>query len=632
MIYSLSLAAAPLLPAAQSVAETEQDEDIVVTASIQPIEEKSAPATVTTIEQDRIDALGQPLTVDLLRLVPGISVATAGPPGAQSQVRIRGAEANHTLLLIDGIRFNDPAAGNEARFELLSNEGVRRIEVVRGPHSALYGAEAIGGIVALFTGREDAGAGASAHLEAGSHGFWRGSGSASLGGDGQSASIYGGYQRSDGIDVLGRGGDRDGYNNLTLGGSTRLNATQALSFGASARFVDGTSKFDGFDPATFRRADTLDETRNRVGAVRLTTGFSPVGADWSVNIGGTFLGSSNRNRRGGTPLNRTSGQRATLDALGSHEFSTGMIAHQLSVGANYEDERFEARDQGFFGATDQDRSRERAAVLAEWQARIGERLATDLAIRHDSFEGFADATTFRASALVGITGSLSFRISYGEGIARPTFFELFGFFPGSFAGNPELQSERSRGFEAGLRYHAQRFSLSLTGFDQTLTDEIVGVFDPVTFMSSVRNAAGESQRRGIELEGDWRPAPHVSLSGAYTYLDAEEQQVSAGPLLREVRRPRHSASVGFDGHWDRFSAGLSIAYVGKREDLDFDVFPAIRVSSDGYVLADARGAYRISDSIEAFARISNLLGAEYQDVIGYSTFGRTVYGGVRLRF
>lgn len=632
-VFSLLLAAQIVAPAqAEPEPEAGRRDEIVVTASLHPVSEEKSPATVTIIEQERIEALGQPLTVDLLRLVPGVSVATAGPPGTQSQVRIRGAEANHTLLLIDGIRFNDPAAGNEPRFELLSNEGVRRIEVVRGPQSALYGAEAIGGVVALFTGRERPGAGASASLEGGSHDFFRASGAASLGSDARSLSLYGGYQRSDGIDVFGSGGERDGYDNLTLGGSARLNATEALSFGASGRFVDGTSEFDGFDPATFRRADTLDESRNRIGAVRLSTIFSPPASGWSLSLGGTGLGSSNRNQRGDTPLNRTSGQRFTVDGLVSHEFTTGQIGHRLSVGADYEDERFEARDQAFFGATDQDRSRERAAVLGEWQARLGDRLTTDVALRHDSFEGFADATTLRASALVSITDPLSFRVAYGEGIARPTFFDLFGFFPGSFFGNPELQPERSRGFEAGFRYDARKFALSLTGFDQRLTDEIVGVFDPATFMASTENASGESRRTGIEVEGQWNPAPHLSVSGSYTYLDAEEQQVSAGSLVREVRRPRHSGSVGLDGRWDRISAGMSLAYVGKRQDLDFDVFPASRVALDDYVLVDARAAYRLSDPVEAFARVSNLLDAEYQDVIGFATLGRAVYGGVRLRF
>lgn len=629
-IVSLLLAAQLVTPA-QADPQPDQHDEIVVTASLHPVSEDQSPATVTIIRQELIEALDEPLTVDLLRLVPGVSVASAGPPGTQSQVRIRGAEANHTLLLIDGIRFNDPAAGNEPRFELLSNEGLRRVEVVRGPQSALYGSEAIGGVVALFTGRDRPGAGASAQVEGGSDDFLRASASATLGSDSRSVTAYGGYQRSDGIDVVGRGGDRDGYDNLTLGGSVRLNLTETLSLGASGRFADATSEFDGLDETTFRRADTSDESRSRLGAARLWAAFSPA-SGWSLSLGGTALASSNRNRRDDAPLNRTSGRRFTLDGLVSHEFTTGPIGHKLSLAANYEDERFEAGDQAFFGATDQVRSRQRAAVLGEWQTRIGDRLTSDVALRHDSFEGFADATTLRASALLALTGPLSFRLGYGEGIARPTFFDLFGFFPGSFSGNPELGPERSRGFEAGLLYNVPKFQAGVTAFGQRLTDEIVDVFDPVTFLSSTQNAAGESRRKGMEVEGRWSPTPHVSLGGSYTYLDAEEQQVRGESLLREVRRARHSGSIAADGRWGRISAGLSIAYVGKRRDLDFDLFPADRVTLDDYVLANVRAGYRLSALVELFARVSNLLDAEYQDVVGFATPGRSVSGGVRLRF
>lgn len=632
MLLSVLLAAPAATSAVQSVSANLPVPEIVVTASLTPVQEEEAPATVTTIDQARIEALSEPLAVDLLRLVPGVSVASAGPPGTQTQVRIRGAEANHTLLLIDGIRFNDPAAGNEARFELLTTEGLSRIEVVRGPQSALYGAEAIGGVVALFTGRQAPAAGASALLETGSHDFVRASASAAASNDARSLSAYGGYQRSSGIDSFGQDGERDGYENFTFGGAAGLQLSPDFAVGFSGRYTDGTSEFDGFNPATFRRGDTLDETRNRIGAMRLSATLAPVESAWRLALGGTVLGSSNRNSRAETRLSRTSGQRYGLDALASHEVVTGAVSHQISIAADYEDERFQAKDQAFSGLTNQNRDRERGAVVGEWRAAFAERITTNVALRHDSFEGFADATTIRGSALVQIAGPLALFAGYGEGIARPTFFELFGFFPGSFRGNPDLRPERSRGYELGLRYRTDALSAAITGYRQRLTNEIISTFDRATFLSGVDNAAGTSRRKGVEVETEWRPLSNMTLWANYNYLDADEQQVRDGAALREVRRPRHSGSAGVTGEWGRFSGGASAAYVGKRTDLDFDAFPARRVTLDDYVLVDARAAYRLTETVEAFGRVSNLFDADYQDVIGYATLGRTVAAGIRVRF
>lgn len=633
MILPIFVAAqAAASSAVPSPADAVLQDEIIVTASLAPVAEEEAPATVTTIDETRIDVLGEPLTVDLLRLVPGVSVAASGPPGTQTQVRIRGAEANHTLLLIDGIRFNDPAAGNEPRFELLTNEGLNRVEVVRGPQSALYGAEAIGGVVALFTGREAVGTDASALLEAGSHNFFRASGAAASKNDSRLVSAYGGYQRSSGIDSFGQGGERDGYENLTLGGSAGVDVSAALGVQLSGRFTEATSEFDGFDPSTFRRGDTLDETRNRIGALRLAGTFAPVASGWAFRLGGTALGSSSRNRRVGNAVSRTAGERYVVDALASGEIQTGSISHKISVAADYENEQFEAKDQAFSGRTDQNRTRDRAAVVGEWWTELLDRITTNIALRHDSFEGFADATTVRGSALVHIAGPVSALVAYGEGIARPTFFDLFGFFPGSFRGNPDLAPERSRGYELGLRYRGSTLAAGITAYRQRLTNEIVGTFDLSTFLSGVANAAGESRRKGIEVETEWRPRSNIMMWANYSYLDAEEQQVRDGTALREVRRPRHSGSAGVSGEWDRLSGGASVAYVGERTDLDFDAFPAKRVVLNHYMLVDARAAYRLSDTIEAFARVSNLFDADYQDVVGYATLGRTVTAGIRLRF
>src|SRR3954469_1550550 len=198
-------------------------DQIVITASRVPESETRSPASVTIIEDKEIKRLDQPFVADLLRLTPSASVTNIGPAGSLTEVRIRGSEANHTLFFIDGIKINDPASGDAPRFELLNADLASRIEVVRGPQSALWGSDAIGGVIAV-NGLDDApGYGTSA--EAGSFGFRRASASDALTAGALDLSAAVGWQRATGIDSFGApGGDRDGYRNL----SGRLRGTLAL--------------------------------------------------------------------------------------------------------------------------------------------------------------------------------------------------------------------------------------------------------------------------------------------------------------------------------------------------------------------------------------------------------------------
>lgn len=605
------------------------DEEILITASRVEVKEAQSPASATIIDERRIEALGELQAVDLLRLTPSVAVSTSGSRGTLSQIRIRGAEANHSLLFVDGILFNDPASGNEPRFETLTADGLGRVEIVRGPQSALWGSEAIGGVIAIDSISPLGGTLVSGLAEYGSRDSIRAAATGRFGNEASGIAIGAGHQRSDGIDIIGGGaGDRDGYRNTTL--SARGAAqTGSVEFGFAGRFIDAKSEFDGSDPLTFQRADTLDNSLTRTGAGRVYARFGlDDSADWAGIADVQYLASSNRNLRGTTRLNRTGGDRVRASA----QVERRLQGHKLIGAIDHEYESFTARDQDNFGFTNQAVNRERTGFTAEWRAEWSDALTTDIAVRHDAFSRFEDATTLRASILLQLGGGFALAGGYGEGVARPTFYDLYGFFPGSFVGNPDLKPERSRGFEAGLRYRGARVSASLAGYRQTLKDEIVGTFDSTTFLASAANASGKSRRQGIEAAVEWQPIDALRLSANYSYLDAEDQQVDGNARLREVRRPKHSGAIAFDWTSDRLTVGGSAAYVGKHLDTDFDLFPAPTVTLDDYLLASLRVGYKVTDEIEVYARGDNLGDADYQDVVGYATPGRSLYAGIRLRF
>ena len=599
---------------------------IVITASRAPESEAQTPASVTIIDQQRIERLGEPLVSSLLRLTPSAAIATSGPAGSLTEVRIRGAEANHTLLFVDGIKINDPASGDAPRFELLNADIASRIEVVRGPQSALWGSDAIGGVIAI-NGVDDL-PGSAAQAEGGSFGFARASGSKSLVTDRTSIAGALGFQRGTGIDSFSGRGDKDGYRNL----SARMRGTWRpfpnVELGATALALTGYSEFDGFDPVTFAHTDTLDSSRNRLAAGRIWASSGSDSTPWRVQIAASLLGSSNKNYLVDIQQNRTSGTRRNLSAQVERSFTTGPVTNRLILAGDLERETFHARDVIYGGLSNQDRSRDHQSVTGEWRAET-KVLTGDLAVRRDLFNRFRNATSVRASLLARMGGGWSVAGSYGEGIAQPTFFDLYGFFPNNFLGNSSLKPESSRGLELSLRYRRRAFDASLTGYKQKLHDEIVDVFDSNTGLFSTANRHKTSRRSGIEATFGWQIGSQLRLSANYAYLHATEPDEAALTQVHELRRPKHSGSIALDGATGKFTYGGSLAYVGRHLD-QRDTFPFDRVALGSYWLADARVSYAVRPGVQLFVRMSNALNQRYEDVFGYRTEPRAIYAGIRL--
>ena len=286
------------------------------------------------------------------------------------------------------------------------------------------------------------------------------------------------------------------------------------------------------------------------------------------------------------------------------------------------------RDTIYGGLSDQDRTREHRALTLEWRGE-SKLLSGDVAARRDIFNRFKDVTSLRASLLTNVGGGFAVAGSYAEGIAQPTFFDLYGFFPNNFLGNPSLKPESSRGFEVSLRYRRGPLEASLTGYRQRLHDEIVDIFDPVTFLFSTANRSETSRRSGVEAELGWQLADKLRLTASYAYLKATQPGETGLTQVHELRRPKHSGSVAIDGAVGRITYGASLAYVGRHFD-QRDIFPFARVTLGSYCLANARVAYAVRPGIELFARATNVLGQHYEDVFGYRTEGRAAYVGVRL--
>ena len=627
LLIALAVAAATGVEA--QPADPAANSQIVVTASLVPVSAALSGTALTVIDAQTIQSLNLPLVADYLRLVPSVSVATTGPLGSQTQVRIRGAEGNHTLTQVDGIEVNDPASSGEFRFETLLADGIERIEVLRGPQSALWGSEAIGGVVNVLTRVPGSGNMVFGEAEGGSFGTYRVGAGGAAGSDKGGITAQATYLDARGIDTSDSGGDKDGYENLTLTGKGVLRPRDNLELGVVGRFSNSNSKFDDFDYVAGTALDAPLSTRTRQLAVR---GYASLGLledrlTQTVDVQAT--GSANINRNDGDFQNRSDGRRLKVGYRASGTATGGDFDHRLTFAAEYERQRFTSKDADPTAQSNQRRTRHQTSFIGEYRVEHKGSSAFGISVRHDDSDRYANSTTVRATGAVALPAGFRAHASYGQGVADPTFFDLYGFFPGFFVGNPNLKPEKSRGGDAGLGWSNGTFTADLTAYTANLQNEIVSTFDNKTFLSGVANATGRSHRRGIEASADVRATDWLKLGATYAYLKASQQTVASGLRLRELRRPRDSGSFYASATRGPATMTAGIAYVGSRHDTNFASFRDEKLHD--YALITLSGSYEIRPGISLTGRIENAGDADYQDVVGYRTQGIGVHGGIRVR-
>jgi vitamin B12 transporter len=600
---------------------------MTVVASRVPVRLEETGLSISQIDLAQIEGLSLPLVKDYLTLVPGVAVAQTGPLGAQTQVRIRGAEANHSITFIDGIEMNDPASSGEFRLDTLLAHGVGRIEVLRGPQSALWGSQAIGGVINITTRAPRFGSEVYGELQGGSLGTLRGGIGGGWANDALTVSGQLSGLATDGYDIAGIGGDRDGYDNVTAHGRIEWRASDALTLLLVARHQDSTSRFDGFDFTAGVPSDQPLSTRSRQTALRAEAALALLDGDWTTRASFMAVRADNINRNDGAFQNRSDGERDLFRLQSTGRFDALGAEHRLTAALDVETERFTSSDADADALSNQRQRRRQTSLIGEYRVNAGGPSA-GIAVRHDLNDRFADATTVRADAVVPL-GDIRLHAAFGTGIADPTFFDQFGFFPGFFVGNPNLRPERSRSVEAGIGWARNGHSLDVTLFDATLTNEIVGTFDSATFLAGVANATGRSRRRGVEVAGRALLAEGLSLDASYTYLDADQQQVAGTARVREVRRPRHSGSITLAYTSKAFDLAAAAAITGARGDTDFALF--VPVTLPAYTLVTLSGAWHITPRIDLTARVENALDATQIDVFAYRGPGITAHAGLRFR-
>ncbi len=580
---ALAVALAPTLVLANEPADFDQQLKVpalVITSSRQAEPRSQATNLTTVFTRADIERLQPSSVSELLRRVPGVQITQNGGRGSLTGLYLRGTKSSQSLVLVDGQRIADAASGSAA-LEALSVEQIERIEVLRGSRSAIYGADAIGGVIQVFTRRaEGPGLQPRLRLGYGSRGSWERSAGLS-GGDGDTRfSLHASSEETNGINrtylTQRPDADHDAYRNDAFSLNLTHRFNERLEGGISVLDQRGESEYDLSWAGDYPYNDFQLSSISSYLSAQVTEAWSSrLELGHSENRSVERFDESNFS----SPFNTYRDSAAWLNTLqlGS--------SHNLVVGADWHEDSLHS-DTPY--AED---SRWNQAMLIQHRYR-GEHFATELGMRHDKNEQFGSENTFNGALTLPLNASNELVLSYAEGFRAPTFTDLY--YPGY--ANPNLSPEHSRSYELQLRSQLAAGSrLEASVFRTDIKDAIAldGNWLPQNISSARINGFEASLQQ--ELFG-WQAALGVSL------IDPRDR--NTGHTLN--RRARRTLNLDLDRTFGAFSVGATWQAVSRAYD-----DPANNREIAGYGLLGLRGSWQASEEVQLGLKLDNLLDKQY---------------------
>ncbi len=600
-------------------------EDYVVspTAMVTPLDQvASSVSVITAKDMERQQIRTVP---DALRTVPGLNVVQTGGMGGFTSVFMRGTNATHVKVLIDGIDVSDPS--NPARafdFGQLATADIERIEVLRGPQSGLYGADALGGVISIITKKGDGPTRVSGFVEGGSFGTFNQAAGARGSKDRFDYSFNVTHLRSTDTPVTplellppGQHRNNDIYDNWTY--STRLGYAFSNTFALNfvARYTEAELGFtgDACPPPTFvcapeaKRSQQLTEQLfTRAEAV-----WSPFGEAFKNYFSVSLTDHANVIISPNLGRTFNDGDRTKVDWRGVWKVASGQV---IMMGLEHQNETLR---------TDTTSAEEyNQAGYIELQSELGKRFFLAANVRYDNNENFGGHTTWRVAPAYVVPGTeTKLRASVGTGFRAPTLFQRFVDFPAFFFfGNPNLRPEESLGWDVGFEQPLlnDRVRFGATYFHNDITDLI----QTNAAFTTVENI-GKATTSGVEVFARWAITDRFGLRADYTYTEATNDLT--GEDL--ARRPRHRGSV--TATWSPTDLlSLSATVIETGSFLDVGRFGGPTFMASGHTVVNLAAEYKLNDNLTLFGRTDNLFDVEYQDPTGFLRPGLGVFVGLRV--
>lgn len=620
---AVSMSACPVLYAQQQTdtqTSPSQSNTIVETISIAgartPLSDSFIASAISVIDSELIASSGAISITELLRTVPSVNISQSGPMGTLSEIRFRGSESNHILVMIDGVEINDLGQGGLIDLSHILLAHVERIEILRGPQSALWGSAALAGVINIITrsaGKDGIG---NLGLSYGNKNSKQLQGAYSSRYKKWRYSISAAYFDTDGENIAREGNESDAYQNTSAYAKLGYDFSQYHRVNLHLRMVDYSSDFDATDFSTGLVADADNVSKGEQLSFGADWDYGVKDSIWSQRLSYQYSEQENKNFASKAFSGSTKGEKHRLIYNHNLKLSQGHI----NLGIETVDEHFEQAGPIVFGDPNQRQSNNSVSFISDAHHRLSKRISVAGSYRFDNNQQFDDAASYRLGVNLQINDYVRSYFSYAKAIKNPTFTERFGFFPGTFLGNADLNPESSRSVEWGIDANWQRYELQLAWFKAKLKDEILGfVFDPSSALFTAQNATQNSQREGLELELS-HSLHHWQWSLSYAYLDATEGDATEANAI-ELRRAKHSGSawLSYDIN-QQHQIFVQADYTGHRFDRFFPPFPANSevLSLNNYWLLAANYRYKLNQNTLLSLRLSNALDQEFEDVIGFS--------------
>jgi vitamin B12 transporter len=578
-------------------------ENITIRSTRIPAGAKDIGSSLYIISEDQIKARGFKDAIDAISSAPGVTSKQNGSFGGVGTIRIRGASSSQTLVLVDGVPVNDassPAGGYN--FEYLNTSNIQSIEVLKGSQSTLWGSDAIGGVINIYTKQpESTSFGASAEI--GSFGLKRGSADINFSGSNSrfrvstsKTSVYG-ISKADERD--GNSED-DGFESesYSMSGSIDL---ESLTLKGSLSYMESQVEYDSYGFVTgVQDGDEKSNTDEFIGSIAAF--FDLFDGKLQNSI---FISQSDINRdyySNGSFSFGAEGKRELIRYQGNIEVNE---FNKIAFGLESEESQVDADESTIDGS------------FLLYEFRPNNKIIISTGIRNDDHEGFGSKTTRRISGTFKPSDNLIIRSSWGEGFKVPTIFQSTYFCCGATIANSSIRPETSTSYDFGfeLFFNEMNSNFSITYFDQDINDQInfsfgIGGYENIDKVNS----------KGFEVALDYQISKLMSLYLNYSYIDSVDGN---GSSLFYVAKDSGEAGLIYEPN-NSYSGSIIARYNGSESSSYGKI--------DSWIRFDVNGSYRFSGANELYFRIENLLDEEYQQIFGYGTPERSGFIGLRTKF
>lgn len=613
-----------------------QLEEVVVTANRLETATREVGSSITVITSKEIEQRQQKFLLDVLRSVPSLDVVRNGGPGSTTSVFMRGANSEHTLVLLDGIELNDPSApGGGYDFANLPADNIERIEILRGPQSTLYGSRAMGGVINVITRRGQGKPAGFLSAQGGS--FYTAAEKAGISGGTYLYNYALGLSRFDtgGFSAAGRkygNTENDGYQNTSLNTRLGITPTSNLSIDFIVNYLRSRIALDnnggiGGDDSNYIQKSEQISFRSQADLVL----FENL---WEQRLGVSFNDLSRDVNNGADPahpsdLSRESyhGQSVTVDwqhTLHLHE------TNSLTLGIERKEENAKSDyySESAWGPYNSPWDKQFAHTTGYYlqdQVRLWDAWFTTAGVRLDDHSSFGTNGTYRFTSAYTIKQTnTTVKGSYGTAFKAPSLYQLYA--PDYGDGN--LKPEKSNGWDLGVEQSlfGGKMTMGTTYFHNDF-DDLINFDSNLSKYSNIARATTQ----GVELTATMRPVDELTLRVGYTYTKTEDKKTG----LELLRRPKNK--INFEGNY-RFlknaNVNLGIIYVGTRFDNVYDpaTYASTRVKMGEYMLLNLAACYDIAKNIKIFGRLDNLFDRNYEEITGYGTAGISAFGGIKVSF